>query len=121
MAVAEFLASGGYDRNLKRLRTVFAERVDTVRQAVARYFPDGTRISRPAGGLLLWIEMPPNIDAVKLYQAALAERIAILPGKIFSPSNRFRNHIRINCGHTWSETHERALVKLGRLCEKVRG
>src|SRR5580658_3123225 len=120
MVVADFLGSGGYDRHLKRLRTVCEERVDTVRQAIARYFPEGTRISRPAGGLLLWVEMPPKTDALKLYQAALAEHIAILPGKIFSPSNRFRNHIRINCGHAWSETHERALVRLGRLCESAR-
>ncbi len=120
MVVADFLSSGGYDRHVKRLRTALAERVDTVRQAVARYFPEGTRISRPAGGLLLWIEMPPKTDALKLYQAALAARIAILPGKIFSPSNRFRNHIRINCGHTWSEDHERALLRLGRLCETAR-
>jgi len=121
MVVAEFLGSGGYDRHVKRLCTALAGRVDTVRQAIARYFPEGTRISRPAGGLLLWIEMPPKIDALKLYQAALAERIAILPGKIFSPSNRFRNHIRINCGHLWTEAHERALLKLGRLCENARG
>lgn len=120
MAVAEFLSSGGYDRNLRRLRTIFAGHVDTVRQAVARYFPAGTRITRPAGGLLLWVAMPPKLDALKLYQLALAERIAILPGKIFSPSNRFRNHIRINCGHTWDEKHDRALLRLGRLCEDAR-
>lgn len=120
MTIAEFLASGGYDRHLRRLRTVLAERVNTVRQAVARYFPEGTRISRPAGGMLLWIEMPPKTDALKLYRAALAERIAILPGKIFSPSNRFRHHIRINCGRMWNEKHERALVRLGRLCETCR-
>jgi DNA-binding transcriptional MocR family regulator len=121
MAVAEFLGSGGYDRHLNRLRTAFTGRVDTARQAIARYFPAGTRVSRPAGGLLLWIEMPPKTDALQLYQAALAENIAILPGTIFSPSNRFRNHIRINCGHTWTEAHERALIQLGRLCEKARG
>ncbi len=120
MTVAEFLSSGGYDRHVKRLRTAFAGRVDNVRQAISRYFPEGTRISRPAGGLLLWIEMPPKTDALRLYQAALAERIAILPGRIFSPSNRFRNCIRINCGQTWSEAHERALLKLGRLCENAR-
>ncbi len=119
VAIAEFLASGGYDRHLRRLRTELASRVDNVRQAIARYFPEGTRISRPAGGLLLWIEMPPKTDALELYRRALAERIAILPGKIFSPANRFRHHIRINCGQSWGEKHERALVRLGRLCEAV--
>ena len=49
MAVADFLGTGGYDRHLKRLRAVFAGQVDTVRQAIARYFPDGTRITRPGG------------------------------------------------------------------------
>jgi len=120
MAVAEFLASGAYDRHVKRLNAAFASRVDIVRQAIARYFPEGTRVTRPAGGLLLWVELPRKTDALKLYQAALAERIAILPGRIFSTSNRFRNHIRLNCGQTWSEAHERALVRLGRLCEDAR-
>ena len=120
MAVAEFLGSGGYDRHVRRLRGVLAGRVDTVRRAIARYFPEGTRITRPAGGLLLWVAMPPRVDALKLYQLALAEKIAILPGKTFSPSNRFRNHIRINCGHVWDEKHERALLRVGRLCDQAR-
>ncbi len=61
--------------------------------------------------------MRPKTDALRLYKASPAERIATLPGGIFSPSNRFRICIRINCGQTWSEAHERALLKPGRLCE----
>src|SRR5207253_2665 len=116
MAVAEFLESGGYDRHVKRLRTAFSNQVDNVRQAIAKYFPEGTRISRPAGGHLLWIELPVRIDAVKLYKAALAEHITLLPGKVFSNTARYKNYIRINCGQSWSDAHDRALLKLGRLC-----
>jgi DNA-binding transcriptional MocR family regulator len=119
MVVAEFLESGGYDRHVKRLRTNLATQVDCVRQAIAKYFPDGTRISRPAGGYMLWVELPPTVDALKLYRAALTQNITILPGAVFSATNRFKNHIRINCGHTWSETYDRALLTLGRLCEKA--
>jgi DNA-binding transcriptional MocR family regulator len=119
MVVAEFLESGGYDRHLLRLRRSLAIQVDLVRQAIARYFPEGTRISRPAGGYMLWIELPPNFDALKLYHAALSENISILPGAVFSATNRFKNHIRINCGHTWSETYDRALLALGRLCDQA--
>ena len=114
--VAEFLASGGYDRHLARLRTSLADQMERVRQAVARYFPDGTRISRPAGGHLLWIELPRRTDAVAVFHDAMAQRISVLPGPIFSPGRRYRNYLRLNCGHVWSETHERALVTLGRIC-----
>jgi len=119
MVVAEFLESGGYDRHVKRLRTNLATQVDCVRQAVAKYFPEGTRISRPAGGYMLWVELPPTVNALKLYRVALTQNISILPGAVFSATNRFKNHIRINCGHTWSDMYDRALLTLGRLCEKA--
>ena len=118
--VADFLESGGYDRHVKRLRAAFALQVESVRQAIARYFPPGTRISRPAGGHLLWVELPRKTDSLKLYEAALAEHITILPGTVFCCGSRYRNYIRMNCGHVWSEVHERALLKLGRLCDQAR-
>jgi len=90
-----------------------------VRQAIAKYFPEGTRISRPAGGYMVWVELPPKVNALKLYRAALAEHISILPGTIFSATGRYKNYIRINCSPAWSETVDRALLTLGRLCEQV--
>jgi DNA-binding transcriptional MocR family regulator len=117
--VAEFLQSGGYDRHLKRLRATLASQVEAVRQAIAKYFPAETRISRPGGGYMLWVQLPDPINALELYRAALAEHISILPGPLFSATGRFQNCIRLNCGHTWSEAHDRALLRLGRLCERL--
>jgi len=119
MVVAEFLETGGYDRHLKKLRSTLRLQVEGVRQAISKYFPQGTRISRPAGGYMLWVELPGRLNALKLYRAALAQHITIIPGTIFSASGRYRNYIRINCGHRWSDAHDRALLTLGRLCEKM--
>ena len=119
LTVAGFIESGGYDRYLRRLRTAFAEQVQRVSQAVGRYFPDGTKISRPAGGYVLWIELPEKYDSTKLYRSALARNISILPGVMFSPTGRHRNHVRISCGQSWSDAIDRALITLGKLCEKA--
>jgi DNA-binding transcriptional MocR family regulator len=119
--IAEFLESGGYDRHVKRFRTNLALQVEEVRRAAAKYLPEGTRISRPAGGYVLWVQLPAKIDGVQLYQAALAEHISILPGAIFSSTGRYKNYMRINCGHRWSEAHDRALLTLGRLCDRALG
>jgi DNA-binding transcriptional MocR family regulator len=67
---------------------------------------------------MLWIELPPKVDALKLHRAALEERISILPGVLFSATGQYKNYIRINCGHVWTKTHDRALLILGRLCER---
>jgi DNA-binding transcriptional MocR family regulator len=118
LVVAEFLESGSYDRHLRRLRATLACQAENMRQAVAEYFPAGTRISRPAGGHMLWIELSPKIDALKLHRAALTERISISPGALFSATGRYKNYIRINCGHVWTKNHDRALQTLGRLCDR---
>jgi DNA-binding transcriptional MocR family regulator len=120
-AIAEFIESGGYDRYLRGLRETLASQVQNYSRAISRYFPDGTKISRPAGGYVLWVELPENIDGLKLYQAALAQNISIVPGAIFSASGQFRNHIRISCGSPWSDAIDRSLLVLGRLCESCSG
>jgi DNA-binding transcriptional MocR family regulator len=119
LAIAEFIESGGYDRYLRGLGIALAHHVQLYSQAAVNYFPEGTKISRPAGGYVLWLELPETIDALKLYRAALANRISIVPGLIFSASGQFRNHIRISCGYPWSDAIERAFITLGKLCSKL--
>jgi len=119
LVAAEYLETGGFDRYLVRLRIAFAEQVRMVSQAVAKYFPEGTRITRPGAGYLLWVEMPKKIDALKLFRAALDANIGIVPGPIFSTTGRFSNCIRLSCGYRWSDTIDRALVTLGRACDEI--
>jgi DNA-binding transcriptional MocR family regulator len=116
-AVAEFLASGGYDRHVRRVRVLFEQQVSTFSQAVSKYFPEGTCVSRPAGGYVLWIELPKRVDSMALYHSALKEGISISPGPVFSAIGKFRNYIRLNCGISFSDEVDRAILKLGRMCE----
>jgi DNA-binding transcriptional MocR family regulator len=116
LAVAEFLESGGYDRHLKRLRAAFANQVEETRQGIAKYFPERTRITRPDGGYLLWVELPEGIDGLELYRRAANANIGILPGVIFSAGGQFRHHIRVSCGYPMTDALDRALRALGRIC-----
>ena len=116
VAVAEFIECGGYDRYLRSLRTALANQVQVFSQGVAKYFPEGTKISRPAGGYVLWVELPETVDALKLYRASLANGISIVPGLIFSATGRFKNYIRISCGHPWTDSIDQAVMTLGKLC-----
>jgi DNA-binding transcriptional MocR family regulator len=58
LALAEYLASGGYEQHLRRLLRTFQGTVARLSFEVAERFPEGTRISRPAGGFLLWVQLP---------------------------------------------------------------
>jgi DNA-binding transcriptional MocR family regulator len=118
LAIAEILRNGGYDHQLRKNRKAYYQQVQNVTQGVAKYFPAGTRVTRPSGGFVLWVELPKKIDSLELYRRAALERISIVPGIIFSAKGRYQNFIRLNCAHSWSDKLEQALFVLGRLvCE----
>ncbi|MDB4955708.1 MAG: GntR family transcriptional regulator [Myxococcales bacterium] len=118
MAVAEFLESGGYDRHLRRLRTTVAGNVERYREAIVTQFPEGTRVSAPRGGFVLWVELPPGVDAVSLHEQALRRGIVVAPGPLFSARARFTNFIRISAGTPWSDRISEAIRTLARLVAK---
>jgi len=115
LALAEFLSSGQYDRHLARLRVAMREQVEKGRYMIARNFPQGTRISNPHGGSVLWVEMPEGCDCIDIFNKALQNNISITPGILFSATRQFRNHLRINCGYPWSQTNVNALKTLGQV------
>jgi DNA-binding transcriptional MocR family regulator len=112
--VAEFLGSGGYDRYLRRVRRIYAQQSALMAQAVGRHFPAGTRVTCPAGGFVIWVELPPDLDALSLYRRALGAGVTFAPGPIFSPNGGYRNFLRLNAA-VWSDAVEQAIVRLGAL------
>ncbi len=119
MAIADFLANGGYNHHLRRIRRLYAEKVGQMSRAVSASFPAGTRLTRPAGGYVLWVELPPAVNSLELFDRALAAGVSIAPGPIFSAKGKFRNFIRLNCGIPWSPEVERAVERLGRLARQM--
>lgn len=119
IAIGEFLGTGGYDRHLRKLRAVFRQHLECYTDVISRAFPAGTRVTRPSGGFVLWIELPESSDSLELHSRALAQGISIAPGPIFSAKGRFRNCIRVNCGQPLDARVESALEKLGRLAAAI--
>jgi DNA-binding transcriptional MocR family regulator len=118
MAIADFLQNGGYDRYLRKLRRILMTQVQQMSNAVGRYFPAGTKVTRPQGGYVLWVELPNGVDSLELHRRALAQKISIAPGPIFSAKQKHKNFIRLSCGLPWSEKIDRAVQTLADLARK---
>ncbi|HXQ62900.1 MAG TPA: PLP-dependent aminotransferase family protein [Acidimicrobiales bacterium] len=115
LALAAFLDSGGCDRHIRRVRRTYRDQMASMIDAVERQFPDSTRLTRPRGGHVLWVQLPDGVDAMDLHAAAERSGIRIAPGPMFSPSGGYGNFIRLNTGFPWSETTERQMATLGQL------
>jgi DNA-binding transcriptional MocR family regulator len=112
LAIAELLRSGGYDHHVRQLTSALHANVQRVASEVATRFPSNTRVTAPAGGFLLWVELPETVDALELYRRCMARGVSLAPGPVFSATGGNRNFIRLNGGLLWSAQIERAMEVL---------
>lgn len=118
-AVAHFLQYGRYEYHLKSLRKALHTQCLRYMQAIIEYFPADTKLSRPHGGFVLWLELDKKINAFKLRTEAMKHHISVVPGKIFSSGNCYSNFIRISYGKPWNDDADYGLMMLGRLIKKM--
>jgi DNA-binding transcriptional MocR family regulator len=112
LAVAELLENGQYERHLRKTRSKYARAVERMTSAVERVFPEETRITRPQGGFVIWIELPDNRDSFNMARELMYKGITIAPGPIFSATAKYRNFMRLSCACEWDDKIERALARI---------
>lgn len=113
--LGEFLENGSYDLHLRHLRRLYVRQIDSVRACIANSFPAGTRVSRPQGGFILWIEMPECVNAIDLFHAAIKEKILCMPGVVCSGLTHFSHCLRLAVCFILDNAHRHAIRRLGEL------
>jgi len=119
LSVAEYLASGEYDRHLVRLRKAYRQQIEKGRFMIANAFPDDTRISNPQGGFVLWVQLARGTNCLDVFNMAGSKGIGITPGMLFSATRKFKNFIRINCGYPWTPENEQAIDDLADIVKEL--
>ncbi len=114
VAIARFLEGGGYDTHLRKIRNAYSQKASFMAQAICTHFPAGTRVIEPAGGFVMWVQLPGKLDSLELYREAQKAFITIAPGYIFSPTHKFNDFIRLNTA-CWSDRAEQDLIRLGKV------
>lgn len=118
-AIGHFFEIGRFDLHMRHLRKALHTQCLLYSQAISEYFPANTKITRPKGGYVLWVQLHKRVNAFQLFQQAIEQNISIAPGQLFSSDARFTNYIRISFGMPYSEEIDRSLKTVGRLAKKL--
>jgi 2-aminoadipate transaminase len=117
--VAYEVARGGFlDRHVRVIRQVYRERRDAMVMALAKYFPPGVRWTTPQGGLFLWVTLPEGVDAADLLPAAIAARVAFVPGAAFHADGSGRHTLRLNFSNATPAQIDAGVRRLGGVLQR---
>ncbi|CAM5219240.1 2-aminoadipate transaminase OS=Ureibacillus acetophenoni OX=614649 GN=SAMN05877842_10633 PE=4 SV=1 [Ureibacillus acetophenoni] len=117
---AEFLNRGLLPGHLEKIRPIYEVRLNTMLNAIQKYFPEGTKYIEPEGGLFIWVELPGKPDVLELFKKAVNDyKVAFVPGIHFckNPDDGIR-HLRLNFSSSSPDQIEEGMKRLGELFSK---
>jgi 2-aminoadipate transaminase len=94
--VHEVIRDGFLDRHVPTIRARYQAQRDAMLAALARHMPGGVHWNRPAGGMFLWVDLPPALDATALLPSAVERGVAYVPGAPFYASAPQRHTLRLS-------------------------
>lgn len=120
-AAAKLLERFDYGSHLQRLRGVYGERCQAMLTALERHMPEGTRWTRPDGGMFVWVELPHGLSGDTLLPKALQQRVAFVPGSAFFAEDPRPEFIRLNYSNRPPEVIDEGLRRLGAVMREQEG
>jgi DNA-binding transcriptional MocR family regulator len=115
--ILEYLNRGLLDAHVEKIKAEYSIRRDLMLRAMQEHFPACVKWTRPDGGLFLWVKLPEGISAAKVFDDAIKEGVAFVPGKSFHPDGSGENTLRMNFANA---THEMILEGIKRLAKVLK-
>ena len=119
--VTGFLDGGHLTGHLVALRRVYRERKMAMQHALQEHLGEIATWTDPHGGFFLWVTLLNGVDTQDLFEVALAEGVAFIPGASFSPSGRFQDALRLCFASTAPERTREGIIRLRRAIDLVAG
>jgi 2-aminoadipate transaminase len=111
--IHEVVRDGFLENHIAELKTAYRERRNQMLAAMEAYFPEEVTWSHPAGGLFLMVYLPPHLDAQQVLPAALAHKVAFVPGVDFHVGDTGHNTFRLNFSNASPSLIEEGIQRLG--------
>ncbi len=113
LVLAEYIKQGYYDKHNRIAKHQYQKNRDHMIRAIRQYFPEGTKMTYPPGGLNLWIVLPGDINSFELNENLRQFNIGIAPGALFNSTGKYHNCMRLNYSALHNDKIEQAIKTIG--------
>ena len=121
MVLAEYCKTNFF-KHVPVLRQGLRAKLETLMESLTEHFGTAAEFDDPKGGIFLWVKLPDGVDALKLYQSALAAGVAINPGPEWSVNKgHARSRLRLCFASPSHEEIHQGIAALAEVCRREFG
>jgi len=110
--IHQYLCDYDLDKHIAKIIKLYKSQKQAMMSSIEKYFPEGVKYTNPEGGMFLWGSLPNNLSAMKLFEAAIKDKVAFVPGDPFYVDNQITNTFRLNYTSADEPTIEEGIKRL---------
>lgn len=109
-----YLRNNNVDDHIRKISNLYGSQKKAMIKAIRKYFPENVSFTEPEGGMFLWVTLPMEISSMELFNKAIENKVAFVPGNPFytgMPNDV--NTLRLNFSCVDEVTIEKGIKRLG--------
>jgi 2-aminoadipate transaminase len=114
----QYLTDNNIDTHIASICEAYGAQCDAMLEAVREFFPSEVRVTRPDGGMFLWATLPDGCSSMDLFDRAIKENVAFVPGTPFYVDGGGANTMRLNYSNADAETLREGVRRMGAILEE---
>jgi 2-aminoadipate transaminase len=111
--IYRYIKDNDFDQHIKKIISVYSSQRNAMIESIREYFPPGIRHTNPEGGMFLWVTLPQHMSSMKLFERAIIDKVAFVPGHPFYINRKEVNTLRLNYSCVDEETIKIGIKRLG--------
>ncbi len=117
--VYQYLKTNPVDEHIQKIRNLYKNQRNLMIRMMEKYFPPEVEYTQPEGGMFLWVTLPPGTSSMELFDMAIEENVAFVPGQAFYADGSGENTMRLNFTNSDDKSIEEGIKRLGIAIEKL--
>ena len=117
--VHRYLVDNDVDKHIETIIDAYRKQRDAMVAAIEENFPQEVRSTRPEGGMFLWITLPERLSALELFNRAVEEKVAFVPGTPFFVDGGGKNNMRLNFSNSDEDKINEGIKRLGKIIKNL--
>lgn len=111
--IYDYLANNDYMEHVQKIIALYKNQADAMLNAIEEFFPAHVDYTRPEGGMFIWATMNNGASAIDVFQKAMDQKVAFVPGDPFYTSKTGVNTMRLNYTNATPEVIREGIKRLG--------
>ena len=113
-----YLKDNDVDAHIRTIRQAYREQRDAMVATIESCFPQEVTFTKPDGGMFLWVTLPAGRSTMELFDKALEQNVAFVPGSAFHVKGGGANTLRLNYSNVDVSGIGEGIARLGRIIKK---